>query len=233
MAAPISVIVPTLNAAETLPATLGALVPGLERGLIRELVMSDGGSKDATARIAEEAGAVIVSGATGRGAQIAAGAAAARGDWLLILHADTVLGEGWCDAVAAHMAQEPDRAGYFSLRFRAVGVAPAIVAGWANLRARLLHLPFGDQGLLISARLLDEVGGVPQIPLMEDMALARRLGPRLRPLDAVALTSAERYRREGWVRRGLGNLFLQARYLAGADPVRLARHYDAGASSEN
>jgi len=226
MPAPISVVIPTLNAAAGLPGTAAALMPGLAQGLVRELIVSDGGSTDATRALAERLGAVWVAGAPGRGGQLARGAAAAAGDWLLLLHADTQLSPDWPAAVAAHLAGSPDKAGYFRLRFRARGAAPWLVAGWANLRSRLFGLPYGDQGLLINRRLLDEIGGVPDLPLMEDVALAGRLRGRLTPLPADAATAAERFVRDGWVRRGTRNLWTLARYLAGADPAALATSYD-------
>jgi len=223
MRAPISIVIPTLNAAAELGPCLAALTEGLQAGLIRELIVSDGGSADGTVALAEAAGGVLVSGPAGRGAQVARGVAAAGGAWLLILHADTRLAPGWSDAVSSYLAG-PERAGWFRLRFRGGGVPGRIVAGWANLRSRL-GLPYGDQGLLVPAALLARLGGYPALPLMEDVAVARRLRGQMRPLDGVAETSAARYLAEGWLRRGARNLWLLARYLAGADPVRLAREY--------
>lgn len=223
MRAKLSVIIPTLNAAEGLARSLPPLAAGLEVGLIRELILSDGGSQDATATIAQEAGAVFVQGAASRGGQLRRGGQVAQGDWLLFLHADTILPPDWPQIVQAHMAQ--GRAGYFRLRFDAKGVAPSFVAAWANLRALVFHLPYGDQGLLVSRRDYDSVGGFRDIPLMEDVAMARALGRQLRPMPAAAITSAAKYQREGWLRRGARNLALLLSYLAGADPARLARRY--------
>lgn len=225
MPAPISVVIPTLNAAAQLPAAAADLMPGLAAGLVRELVVSDGGSADGTRGVAQALGAEWVAGPAGRGGQIGRGVAAARGDWLLILHADTHLPADWPEAAAAHMGDFPDRAGYFRLSFRAAGAAPRLVAGWANLRSRL-GLPYGDQGLLVHRDVLAAAGGVPDLPLMEDVALARALAGRLRALPVTASTSADRYLRDGWIRRGGGNLWRLGRYLAGADPRRLARTYD-------
>jgi rSAM/selenodomain-associated transferase 2 len=225
MPAPISVVVPTRDAAPGLAQCLSALVEGVAAGLIRELVVSDGGSTDATRAIARAAGARIVAGPAGRGGQLRRGVAEARGDWLLVLHADTRLGAGWTAAAARHLVDRPDSAGWFRLRFDAPGTPPRLVAGWGNLRARHLGLPFGDQGLLIARGLYDAVGGYPDIPLMEDMALARALAGRLAPIDAEALSDFARYRERGWVRQGAGNLWRQMRFLAGADPARLARRY--------
>jgi rSAM/selenodomain-associated transferase 2 len=224
MRAPVSVLIPTLDAAEALPFCLAALGEGLQAGLIREVIVADGGSDDATLAVAEAAGAVVVAGGGGRGAQLRRGAEAAAGAWLLVLHADTWLRPGWAAAVLAHLETAPDRAGWFRLAFRAEGVAPRLVAGWANLRSAL-GLPFGDQGLLLPRAMYDAAGGYPAIALMEDMALVRRLRGRLRALPAVAETDAGRYLRRGWLRQGAGNLWRQARFLAGADPERLARGY--------
>jgi hypothetical protein len=228
MRAPVSIVIPTLDAADDLPPTLAALGEGLEAGLIRELIISDGGSRDATRAIAEAAGAVWVEGPPGRGGQLARGAATAGGEWLLFLHADTQLAPGWTQAAVAHMRHHAGKAGWFRLRFRARGPAPRIVAGWANLRSRLFGLPYGDQGLLISRALYGSVGGFPAIPLMEDVALARTLGRgRLRALDAEALTSAARYEAEGWLRRGARNLSTLLSFLLGTDAESLARRYAA------
>ncbi|MEM8629929.1 MAG: TIGR04283 family arsenosugar biosynthesis glycosyltransferase [Pseudomonadota bacterium] len=227
MPAPLTVIIPTLNAAATLPRTLGGLMPGLEAGLIRQLVVSDAGSRDATGQIAEAAGADLITGAPGRGGQLLRGAEAARGDWLLFVHADTVLTPGWPEAVRGHLAH-PEAAAYFRLAFDASGVAPALVAGWANLRSRIFGLPYGDQGLLLHRDLYAAVGGFRDQPLMEDVAMARALRGRLRPLDAIAATSAARYQADGWIRRGGANIWLLARYFLGASPDTLAKAYRSG-----
>ncbi len=225
MPAPLSVVIPTLDAGPALPGTLAALGEGLQSGLIRELVISDGGSQDATRAIADAAGAVLVEGTPGRGGQLRRGAEAARGDWVLLLHGDTRLSDGWAEAVRDHIAHHAAAAGYFHLRFDAPGPMAAFVAGWANLRARAFGLPYGDQGLLLPSALLADKGGVPDMPLMEDVALARAFKGRLQPIGAVAVTSAARYQAEGWLRRGGRNLVILTRYLMGADPVRLAKAY--------
>lgn len=222
MRAPISVIIPTLNAAAGLPDCLNALAEGLRAGLIRELILSDGGSCDATLRIAAAAGAEIVTGPPSRGGQMRRGAARAQGAWLLFLHADTMLAPGWAEVVPAALARPG--ACHFRLRYDAVGPGPAIVACWANLRSRLFGLPYGDQGLLIDRASYDAAGGMPDLPLMEDVALARAL-PAMRVLPADAVTSFDKYRRQGWMLRGGRNLLLLLRYGLGADPERLARAY--------
>lgn len=223
MPAPICVLIPTLNVSAHLPDCLSALVEGLSAGLIHELIVSDGGSEDATQAICEEAGARIVTGPPSRGGQLRRGAAVARGDWLLVIHADSVLDPGWSDAVADHLGQGGTAC--FRLRFRARGLMPRWVAGWANLRTRTLGLPYGDQGLLVSRRDYDAAGGYPDQPLMEDVALVRALPGRVDLLPVAITTDAGRYERDGWLRRGARNLAILTRYLLGADPERLDRAY--------
>lgn len=220
MPAPISVIVPTLNAGHALPGCAAALMEGVESGLIREMIVADGGSEDHTAAVATEIGARIVPGEASRGGQLRRGCAAAQGQWLLIVHADTQLAPGWADAAQAHLATE--RAGWGKLQFDQGG---QVVAGWANLRSRILGLPYGDQALLLPSALYDRVGGYPDQPLMEDVALARALRGQLGPAGFTAVTSAARYRKSGWIRRGARNLSLLLRYAFGADPARLAKRY--------
>ena len=226
MSAPVSVIIPTWRAAERIGPCLGALGEALTQSLIREVILVDGGSADDIEGVAEAVGARLLRAEKGRGLQLAAGAAAAKGEWLLFLHADTVLGPGWVEAVQRHVAEHRDRAGWFRLRFDDDGMAAGLVSGWANFRSRAFGLPYGDQGLLVRKGLYDKVGGHPPQPLMEDVALARRLRGRLRGLGAEAMTSAERYRRDGWLRRGWRNLSTLALYGAGASPERLARRYE-------
>lgn len=222
----ISVIIPTLNAAGVIGPTLVSLSPAILDPILTEVIISDGGSDDEIAEVADATGAVLLTDARGRGAQLAAGAGAARGEWLLFLHADTRLSENWVDVARAHIAEGTDRAGWFRLEFDAEGRAPRFVAGWANLRSRWLGLPYGDQGLLIHRGLYRAVGGHPKQPLMEDVAIARALGrKRLTGLSAAARTGADRYLRDGWVRRGLRNLLLLTRYFLGASPEALAAAY--------
>lgn len=233
MAAPLSVIVPTWQAADRLGPCLAALGEALFDGLILEVILADGGSADRIDEVADAVGARLVTTSKGRGRQLAAGAAVARGEWFLFLHADSVLGPGWHHAVRAHMTTSRGQAGYFRLRFDSEATMAPVVAGWANMRARWLGLPFGDQGLLISRRLYESVGGFREIGLMEDVAMARALGRRLRPINANIVTSAERYEREGWLRRGTKNLGLQARYLLGADPEALELRYRGGREGQS
>ncbi|MGH1369416.1 MAG: TIGR04283 family arsenosugar biosynthesis glycosyltransferase [Maritimibacter sp.] len=222
MRAPLSIVIPTLNAEAQLPVALLCLMEGLEAGLLRELIVSDAESTDKTVEIAQAAGAQVLHGPPGRGGQLARGCAVARGDWLLILHADTKLSPNWSSVVAQALEEASPR--YFKLRFDATGFGPWVVSRWANLRARLFSRPFGDQGLLVRRSDYEAAGGYPDIALMEDIALLRKL-PKPRAVHVVAQTSWARYATYGWVRQGAGNILRQIRFRLGADPNTLARKY--------
>ncbi len=216
----LTVVIPTLNARASLGACLAAL-DGAD-----EVLVVDGDSSDGTVALARRVGARAILAPRGRGAQLRAGGEAANGDWLLFVHADTRLGAGWREAVAAHVATAPDRAGYFDLRLDDDAWQARAIERGVAVRVRMLGLPYGDQGLLISRRLYDDIGGFRPLVLMEDVDLARRIGRnRLRRLDATALTSANRWRRDGWLRRTGRNLACLALYSVGVTPTRLARFY--------
>ena len=219
----VSALIPTLNAAASLGATLAAL-----RGQVAEIIIADGGSTDSTLGIAHCIGARVIPAPRGRGVQLRAAAEAATQPWLLALHADTRPGPGWQDAVAAFIArpEAASEAGYF--RFALDDSAPearrleAMVA-W---RSRALGLPYGDQGLLIGRNLYKTLGGYEPIPLMEDVALMRRIGrKRLVALPSAFITSAEKWQRDGWYARSARNLFCLLLWFAGVSPERIARVY--------
>jgi len=224
--APLSVIIPTLDAAESLPETLAVLAQARE--LVREVLVADGGSRDATLVIAEAAGARIVIAPRGRGAQLAAGAAAATGDWLCFLHADTRPQPGWVGEVASFIGDRHNRARAAYLAYcldDASATARRLerIVAW---RSRVLGLPYGDQGLILARDFYRALGGFPPIDLMEDVALVRRIGrKRLVPLQAAALTSAVRYRSEGYLRRSLRNLCCLSLYFLGVPPRLIGRIY--------
>ncbi len=224
----LSIVIPTLNAAEGLWRSLPPLAAFGTVGLVREVILADGGSRDETAEIAEAAGCVLLAVENGRGKQLAAGAGAARGEWLLFLHADTVLRPDWDAAVRAFVDNPANarRAGYFRFALDDPRFAARRIEWLVDLRCRALGLPYGDQGLLIARDFYNELGGYKPLPLMEDVELVRRIARRrLVMLDAVATTSAARYRRGGFWLRPVRNQFCLFLWFVGV-PVRLiARIY--------
>ncbi|MEO0608147.1 MAG: TIGR04283 family arsenosugar biosynthesis glycosyltransferase [Pseudomonadota bacterium] len=227
MPAPLSIIIPAFNAEAVLPLCLSSLMVGLEAGLIREVLVIDGGSDDQTRRLAEGSGATVLTAPNrGRAAQLQHGAAEARGDWLLFLHADTALSRDWAERAGAHMAERPGKAAAFTLAYRSDHPMAKTVARRANWRARTLGLPYGDQGLLLSKSLYQEIGGYPDTAFMEDVQIIRRLGKkRLAILSAEARTDASKYERDGWRKRSWHNAYLVTRYFLGAKPEKLANSY--------
>ena len=220
-----SVVIPTLDAADELAATLAALAGAR---LVGEIIVADGGSSDDSVAVAGAAGARIVSAPKGRGTQLAAGAAAASGDWLLFLHADCSLAPGWEQAVDTFVTAPgaADRAGYFAFAIDDASRAARRLERIVAWRCRVLGLPYGDQGLLIARALYQAVGGFAALPLMEDVEFARRLGRRrLVPLGAPAYASARRYREGGYIRRPLRNLICLALYFLGVPARHIARLY--------
>ena len=224
----LSVVIPALNAEVRFPACLEAAAAGGD--LVGEIIVVDGGSADDTVAIGERFGARVLTAPPGRGGQLKAGADAARGDWLLFLHADTVLSPGWAGEVRAFIDNNVYDVGVFTLAFDAQGFAPWLVAAGAMVRTRFTKSPYGDQGLLISRKIYDEIGGFRDLPLFEDVDIIDRVlrqGPHamFHIFRSKAVTSAERYEREGYGKRVVKNFVLLTRYRFGASPEALARDY--------
>jgi rSAM/selenodomain-associated transferase 2 len=163
----------------------------------------------------------------GRGTQLGVGAARARGRWVLLLHADTHLAGDWRREVTQAASAASKAWGCFRLRIDTPAWQARLIELVVRGRVRLFRLPYGDQALFVRRETLKAVGGVPAHPLMEDVALARRLGrlgpPFRSPVSAV--TSARRWEREGWWRRTARNWGLLTKYLLGVPPALLAREY--------
>ena len=216
----ISVILPVLNEARRLPAALASV----RSGAPLETIVVDGGSKDESAGVARRHGARVVRSATGRGAQMNAGAAVARGDVLLFLHADSMLPGGWAGEVQRLLAEPRCVAGAFRLAIDGEERSFRWIERVANLRSRIGRLPYGDQGLFLSAATFHAVGGFPEIPLLEDVALVRRLGRagRTRISELAVRTSARRWRRDGILRATARNGLALAGWMLGMRPEWIA-----------
>ena len=219
-----NVIIPTWNAACTLPATLASLAEAAP-----DIIVADANSPDGTAAIATTAGARVIQSPRGRGPQLVVGGAAASHDWLLFLHADTRLEPGWSSAVAA-FTQGPPAAAHFTFALDHAGTAARRLERAVAWRCRRFALPYGDQGLLIHRTLYDAIGGYHPLPLMEDVDILRRLrrlGPIGRPtaLPVRAITAPDKFLRRGFYLRSARNLTILSLYFAGVPPRILARLY--------
>ena len=219
----ISVVIPTLNEQPVIAEALAtARAEGVER------ILADGGSSDGTVETAREHGVEqVVRCEPGRSRQMAAGWRAASGAVLLFLHADTRLEPGWADAVRAALADPEVAGGAFRLRFASDGPAYRLLELGVRLRCRIGGLPYGDQALFVRRAVLEAAGGIPAVPIFEDLDLARTIGRagRLALLPERASTSPRRYQRDGVGRVVVRNLLALGAYLIGIDRERVARWY--------
>ena len=227
----ISVVVPVLDEAATLP---GSLLPLQSmRGPAVEVIVVDGGSRDETPRVACPLSDRVLDAPRGRARQMNAGAAAAGGRVLLFLHADTRLPSGWVTMVRDALETRGREWGRFDVRLDGVHPMLRVVERAMNLRSRLSGIATGDQAIFVARAAFEAVGGFPDIALMEDVALSRALRARSRPacLRAPAVTSSRRWERDGIVRTIVLMWRLRLRYALGADPDELVRLYRIGSAA--
>jgi len=219
----ISIVIPSLNEEKQIRETLTAA----RQGASSEIILADGGSTDRTIARARAAGARIIRQTGGRGRQLNAGAARARGEIFLFLHADTRLPAGFDITVRHALSQPGVAAGAFRLRLDAPGRRYARIARWTNRRSRWLGLPYGDQALFMRREKFFAAGGFPDMPILEDLALVRRLRRlgRIVTVPAAVTTSARRWVRLGAWRTTFVNQGMLWGYFLGVDPNRLARWY--------
>lgn len=229
----ISIVVPVLNEAQLIVDALRALAPLRARGA--EVIVVDGGSRDGTLSRARECGCadLFVNAPQGRAVQMNAGAARATGDVLLFLHVDTSLPQD-ADREVQRLLAGREGWGRFDVRITGRAWMLRVVAALMNFRSRLTGIATGDQAIFVSRALFERVGGFPEQPLMEDIALSSRLRKVSAPLRprGKALTSGRRWERDGVWRTILLMWWLRLAYFFGASPVRLWRSYE-GQSRES
>jgi rSAM/selenodomain-associated transferase 2 len=221
----LSIVIPTLNEAEGIEAQLSSLASLRDRAA--EIIVADGGSEDRTADLARAAGVQVIIAPRGRGSQMNAGAAAASGKVLLFLHADTRLPAGADRLIQTALADTRHAWGRFDVRIDGRRALLALVSRMMNLRSRLTGIATGDQAIFVTREIFLEVGGYPDIALMEDLVLSRALRRRSRPacLTAKVVTSARRWEANGPLRTIFAMWRLRFAFVLGTNPRRLALAY--------
>jgi rSAM/selenodomain-associated transferase 2 len=220
----LSVVIPALNEA----GSVAEAVRSAAAGGVAEVIVVDGGSADGTPGCAAGAGASVLRSPPGRARQLGAGAAASRGDGIVFLHADSRLPPGWERSVGAALADPTVAGGCFRFRFDAPrSPALAFVEWGVRLRVALFRLPYGDQGIFVRRSALERIGGIPQVPILEDLDLVRALrrAGRLVRLPLAVETSARRYRARGTLRTVARNALALCAWRLGLDRERIAAWY--------
>jgi rSAM/selenodomain-associated transferase 2 len=218
----LSVVIPALNEANwVVGAIKSARAPDVE------VLVVDGGSRDATRELAASAGARVVSSPAGRAEQLAAGVRASCGDAIILLHADTRLPAGFHQAITSALEDDQTIGGAFRMQFEEAGWALRVVEWGVGLRVAVFGLPYGDQALFVRRRTLDAIGGIPRTPIMEDLDLVKAMRGcgRLALLDLPVTTSARRYRARGVARTLFRNAVAAVAWLFDLDRRRVANWY--------
>jgi len=218
----LTVVIPVFNSASTLGDTLASLPEGVH------IIVVDGGSQDESLNIAKAYGVSVIKSELGRGLQLACGAEASHDSWLLFLHGDTRLDVGWFEVAQSHMKKPENTyvAAVFQFALRTSAFQARCLEFLVRWRTQALGLPYGDQGLLISRVFYESLGGYQPLPLMEDVALIRAIGrKRLVSFPVKAVTSAEKWEREGWLIRSCKNLLCLGLYFCGVSPHRIRQIY--------
>ena len=224
MAVSISVVIPVLHE----QARINGLIEQLRsQDSNCEIIVVDGDAQGSTITTISDQSVITLTAAKGRGTQLVAGAVAATGDIILMLHADTLLPDGGLRMVADAIA-DGAAWGAFRLGIDAPGTIYRFIERMVDLRCTLFSLPYGDQAIFVTHASLKQIGGIPPIPLMEDVELTRRLrkaDKRFQLLTQQVQTSARRWQQDGVLQRTLKNWWLLVRYLAGVSPDALNQEY--------
>ena len=219
----ISIIIPVLNEASTINKTLASI----ENASNIEIILVDGGSEDETVAIAKSSAIKVLFSSPGRAMQMNNGAAAATGDILLFLHADTRLPNNFDTSVRQSLQIQNTIAGAFELNIDSDMPSLRIIEKMVNWRSRYLQMPYGDQAIFLKATVFHQIGGFPDMPIMEDFELVRRLQPlgKIEIVPAPVLTSGRRWEKLGVLKTTLINQMIILGYFLGIPPAQLARWY--------
>jgi rSAM/selenodomain-associated transferase 2 len=219
----ISIVIPVLNEEKSIAETVAALMPLKPH----ELIIVDGGSSDRTYEICNRLDVTVLSSPRGRGLQMNHGARQATGDVLLFLHADTRLPGSSIDDIRGALRNPQCVGGRFDVQLDGVHWMLGVIGAMISMRSRMSRVATGDQGIFVRRGIFAELGGYPDIPLMEDVAFSRALKRRgaVACLRSRVITSARRWEKQGIWRTILRMWLLKLLYLVGVSPVRLKRYY--------
>ncbi len=219
----ISIIIPVLNEAAALPKTLTSI----QKGSNIEIIVVDGGSEDETVAIAQSYGIKVLSSPPGRAKQMNNGAAVATGDILLFLHADTRLPKNFDTSVRQSLQIQNTIAGAFELKIDIDMPSLRLIEKMVNWRSRYLQMPYGDQAIFLKASIFHEIGCFPEMPIMEDFELVRRLQPlgKIEIIPAPVVTSGRRWQKLGVLKTTLINQLIILGYFLGVPTAKLACWY--------
>ncbi len=218
----LSVVIPALNEADRIVGAIeSARAPDVE------ILVVDGGSRDATRKLAANAGARVVNSPPGRAEQLAVGVRESCGDPIVLLHADTRLPSGFHRAIESALEDAGTIGGAFRMRFDEAGWGLRVVEWGVNLRVAAFGLPYGDQAIFLRRRTLEAIGGIPRTPIMEDLDLVKAMRGcgRFAQLDLAVTTSARRYRAHGVARTLFRNTLAAVAWLIDVDRRRFANWY--------
>ncbi|AFZ12428.1 glycosyl transferase family 2 [Crinalium epipsammum PCC 9333] len=218
----ISIIIPVLNEENTIIQTLS----NLENASNIEIIVVDGGSKDETIAVAKSFGVQVISSGLGRATQMNMGATVATGDILLFLHADTRIPPNF-DILIRQALTGNFIAGAFELKIDANLRGIRLIEKMVNLRSHLFSLPYGDQAIFIRSKVFHEIGGFPNLPIMEDFVFIRQLKKmdKIKIIPQPVLTSGRRWQKLGVIKTTLINQLIIIGYFLGVSPNQLARWY--------
>jgi len=217
-----SIIIPVFNESSELANTLEKLLPTLQGHSDIEIILSDGGSADNSLEIAKHYPCCVINTSTGRASQMNAASVQARGDWLVFLHADSQLPDNWQEQL-----QQSNLWGFFPVKLSGEHWPLRIVESLINLRSRVSKVATGDQGMYFRRSFFEELGGYPEIPIMEDVAISKLARQKTAPsigIDPV-MTSSRRWQQQGIIKTIILMWSLRLAYFLGIDPVRLHRIY--------